>query len=104
MFAFVETPVFTRLVTHYLSDDEYLKLQQALADNPEAGDLIPGSGGVRKLRWARRGQGKRGGLRVIYYVRTRQGVIWMLTLYAKNVTDNIPAHILRKIRQEMEDV
>ena len=104
MLAFVETPLFTRLVTDYLSDDEYLKLQQALADNPEAGDLIPGSGGVRKLRWARRGQGKRGGLRVIYYVRTRQGIIWMLTLYAKNVADTIPAHILRKIRQEMEDV
>lgn len=104
MFAFVETRLFTRLVTDYLSDDEYLKLQQALADNPEAGDLIPGSGGVRKLRWARRGQGKRGGLRVIYYVRTRQGIIWMLTLYAKHVADNIPAHILRKIRQEMEDV
>ena len=104
MFAFVETRLFTRLVSDYLSDDEYLKLQQALADNPEAGDLIPGSGGVRKLRWARRGQGKRGGLRVIYYVRTRQGIIWMLTLYAKNVADNIPAHILRKIRQEIEDV
>ena len=104
MFAFVETPLFTRLVTDYLSDDEYLKLQQALAENPAAGDLIPGSGGVRKLRWARRGQGKRGGLRVIYYVRTRLGIIWMLTLYAKNVADNIPAHILRKIRQEMEDV
>jgi len=67
VFAFVETPLFTRLVTDYLSDDEYLKLQQALAENPAAGDLIPGSGGARKLRWARRGQGKRGGLRVIYY-------------------------------------
>ena len=87
----------------YLSDDEYLRLQQALAENPEAGNLIPGSGGVRKLRWARRGHGKRGGLRIIYYVRMQQGVIWMLTLYAKSVADNIPAHVLRKIRQEMED-
>ncbi|MGI8783273.1 MAG: type II toxin-antitoxin system RelE/ParE family toxin [Acidobacteriota bacterium] len=103
MFAFVETRLFTRLVYDYLSDDEYLKLQQVLAQNSEAGDLIPGSGGVRKLRWALRGQGKRGGLRVIYYVRTRQGVIWMLTLCAKNVADNIPAHVLRKIRQEIED-
>lgn len=103
MFVFVETPLFTRLVYDSLSDDEYLKLQQALVQNPEAGDVIPGSGGVRKLRWALRGQGKRGGLRVIYYVRTRQGVIWMLTLYAKNVAENIPAHVLRKIRQEIED-
>ena len=103
MFAFVETPLFTRLVYDDLTDDEYLKLQQALAENPETGDLIPGSGGVRKLRWAGQGRGKRGGIRIIYYVRTRQGVIWMLTLYAKNVVDNIPPHTLRKIRQEIED-
>lgn len=78
MFAFVETPLFTRLVGEYLSDDEYLKLQQALAENPEAGPVIPGSGGVRKLRWAMPGRGKRGGLRVIYYLRSRKGLIWML--------------------------
>ena len=104
VFAFVETPLFTRLVYDYLSDDEYVVLQQALVENPEAGELIPASGGVRKLRWALKGRGKRGSLRVIYYVRTRQGIVWMLTLYAKNVTENIPAHVLRKIRQEMEDV
>ena len=103
MFAFVETPLFTRLVTDYLSDDEYLKLQQVLAGNPEAGALIPGSGGVRKLRWARRGQGKRGGLRVIYYVRRPKGVIWMLTMYPKNVADSIPAHVLKQIREELGD-
>ena len=78
-------------------------LQRTLAANPEAGALIPGSGGVRKLRWALPGRGKRSGLRVIYYVRAHQGLIWMLTLYAKNETGNIPAHILRKIRQEIED-
>lgn len=103
MFAFVETPLFTRLVGEYLSDDEYLKLQQALAENPEAGPVIPGSGGVRKLRWAMPGRGKRGGLRVIYYLRSRKGLIWMLTLYPKNVAENIPAHVLRQIRQEVED-
>ena len=102
MFAFVETPLFTRLVGEYLSD-EYLKLQQALAENPETGPVIPGSGGVRKLRWAMPGRGKRGGLRVIYYLRSRKGLIWMLTLYPKNVAENIPAHLLRQIRQEIED-
>ncbi|MFH0341833.1 MAG: hypothetical protein ACHBNF_06805 [Chromatiales bacterium] len=80
----------------------YLKLQQALAENPEAGPVIPGSGGVRKLRWPIPGRGKRGGLRVIYYLRSRKGLIWMLTLYPKNVAENIPAHVLRQIRQEIE--
>lgn len=103
MFAFIETPLFTRLVADYLSDEEYLKLQQALAENPEAGPVVPGSGGVRKLRWAMAGRGKRGGLRVIYYVRSRQGIIWMLTLYPKNVAENIPAHVLRQIRQEIDN-
>ena len=103
MVTFVETRLFTRLIGEYLSDEEYLELQLALARNPEAGPIIPGSGGVRKLRWARRGRGKRGGLRVIYYVRTRAGVIWMLTVYAKGVVENIPSHVLRQIRKEIED-
>ena len=103
MFTFVETPLFTRLVMEYLSDEEYLRLQATLAEDPEAGSIIPGSGGVRKLRWALAGRGKRGGLRVIYYLRSRQGLIWMLTLYPKNVAEDIPAHVLRKIRKEIED-
>lgn len=103
MFTFVETPLFTRLVTEYLSDEEYGKLRTTLSDDPEAGAVISGSGGVRKLRWALPGRGKRGGLRVIYYLRSRQGVIWMLTLYPKNVAEKIPSHVLRKIREEVED-
>jgi hypothetical protein len=75
MFSFVETKLFTRLVQQYLSDDEYSALQQALISDPEAGALIPGSGGVRKLRWALAGRGKRGGIRVIYFLRTRRGEI-----------------------------
>ena len=103
MLTFVETPLFTRLVTTYLSAEEYGKLQEALHDDPEAGEIIPGSGGVRKLRRALPGRGKRGGLRVIYYLRRHQGVIWMLTQYPKNVAESIPSHILRKIRKEIED-
>lgn len=102
MQTFVETRLFTKLVQEYLSDDEYGALQQALISNPEAGDLIPGSGGVRKLRWSVAGRGKRGGIRVIYYLRSQQAQIWMLTLYAKNVAENIPAHILKKIREEID--
>ncbi|MHB1941558.1 MAG: hypothetical protein ACYCP0_00670 [Acidiferrobacteraceae bacterium] len=64
---FIEAPPFTRLVHKYLADDEYAALQWALTLRPEAGAVIPGSGGIRKLRWAGKGHGKRGGLRVIYY-------------------------------------
>jgi len=73
-----------------------------LIRDPETGDLIPGSGGVRKVRWGVKGRGKRGGIRVIYYARTRQGQIWMLTLYAKNVAETIPAHVLRQIKEEID--
>lgn len=103
MFSFVETRLFTRLVQEYLGDDEYRELQKSLMNNPEAGNVIPGSGGVRKLRWRAPGRGKRGGYRVIYYAKRLQGVIWMLTMYPKNVAENIPAHVLRQIRKEVEN-
>jgi len=102
MVTFVETKLFTRLVQEYLSDDEYSALQQSLLTNPEAGAVITGSGGVRKLRWGVTGRGKRGGVRVIYYLRSRLGQVWMLTLYAKNVSENIPAHLLKKIKEEID--
>ena len=102
LLTFVETKLFTRLVQEYLSDDEYGALQQMLVATPEAGDVIPGAGGVRKVRWSVAGRGKRGGIRVIYYLRSRKGQIWMLTLYAKNVADNIPAHVLRKMKEEID--
>jgi len=101
VFTFVETRLFTGLVSQYLSDDEYADLQRALIANPEAGDVIRGTGGVRKLRWGVAGRGKRGGIRIIYYVKAQQGQIWMLTLYAKNEEQTIPAHVLRKIREEI---
>jgi hypothetical protein len=102
MISFVETKLFTRLVQEHLSDDEYLRLQQALTAEPEIGTVVPGSGGIRKMRWGVGGRGKRGGLRVIYYLRTRHGQIWMLTLYPKNVAENIPAHVLKQIKDEID--
>ena len=103
MATFVETPLFTRLVADYLSDEAYGELQSHLANHPHAGAVIPGAGGVRKLRWVLPGCGKRGGIRVIYFLPPERGVIWMLTLYPKNVADNIPAHVLKQIREEIED-
>ena len=102
MFSFIETRIFSKLLGQYLSDDEYAALQRVLIADPETGDLIRGSGGVRKIRWAVRGRGKRGGVRVIYYAKTREGVIWMLTIYAKNVAENIPAHVLRMMKEEID--
>lgn len=103
MLSFVETRLFTKLVQAYLSDEEYGALQQAITQDPNAGPVIPGSGGVRKLRWAAPGRGKRGGYRVIYYVKRADGVIWLLTIYPKNVAEDIPVHVLRQIRKELED-
>ena len=95
MYSFIETRMFSRLAQELLPDEEYRVLQSALIENPQAGSVIRGSGGVRKLRWAAPGRGKRGGLRIIYYLRNANGIIWMLTMYPKNVADSIPTEILR---------
>jgi mRNA-degrading endonuclease RelE of RelBE toxin-antitoxin system len=102
MLTFVETKLFTSLVGSYLSDDEYAALQLSIAANPEAGEIVRGSGGVRKLRWSGSGRGKRGGIRVIYYLRTTRGEVWMLTVYAKNEADSIPGHMLKRIKEEID--
>lgn len=103
MFSFIETPIFTRLVGEYLSDEDYGRLQHELIRNPKAGAVIRGSGGVRKIRWAAAGRGKRGGYRIIYFVRDSKGIIWMLTMHSKSVADSIPSQILRQIREEIEN-
>lgn len=103
MFTFVETKLFTRLVQECLTDDEYAAVQRELIANPDVGSVIRGSGGVRKLRVAATGRGKRGGYRLIYFVKQPKQVIWMLTIYPKNVAESIPTHVLRKIREEAED-
>lgn len=104
MLTFVETKLFTQRVHDYFTDDEYAALQGAIAQDPEAGDVIRGSGGVRKLRWGLPGRGKRGGVRVIYYLRLRlrQGEVWMLTLYAKNEADSISGPMLKTIKEELD--
>ena len=101
-YEFIESPVFSAYVADYLDDDDYTALQTYLSEHPDAGDLVRGSGGVRKVRWARPGGGKSGGVRVCYYVRTRAGQILMLVIYAKNVRASIPGHVLAQLREELE--
>jgi hypothetical protein len=98
MLTFIETKLFTRLADEYLGENGLLALQIHLMAQPDIGKIIAGSGGVRKLRWALPGRGKRGSLRVIYFLRTRQGEIWLLTLYAKNVSESISATDLKSIK------
>lgn len=98
---FIEAGTFTRLVYDYLTEEEYIGLQSYLFTHPEAGAVVPGSGGVRKLRWTVSGRGKRGGIRVIYYWKQTESEIWLLTLYAKNEAASIPGHVLKKIAKEI---
>ena len=93
MLEFRETEIFTRAITALLSDDEYAQLQGALIVDPEAGDVIRETSGLRKLRWRqeRRGKGKRGGVRVIYYWYATGSLIYMLLAYSKNERDDLSA-------------
>jgi len=99
----IETTVFTRRIDELLSDDEYGLLQEELVARPDLGKIIPGSGGLRKLRWALSGRGKRGGARIIYYWVVDKDTILMLYAYAKNeLTDLTPLqlNLLRKVVEE----
>lgn len=99
MHTFIELPIFTRYAEDYFNDEEMADLQRYLSHNAKAGDVVPGSCGVRKLRWARAGMGKRGGVRILYYVQDAKGRIWLLTVYAKSARENIPASTLNLLRE-----
>jgi mRNA-degrading endonuclease RelE of RelBE toxin-antitoxin system len=98
----VETSVFTRRVVHLLPEESYRALQTELVQNPEKGTIIPGSGGLRKLRWEMPGRGKRGGSRIIYYWASAQQIILMLLLYGKNEQDDLSLDQLRMLRRLVE--
>ena len=99
-YEFIESPIFTDFLPDYLTDEEYAALQEYLCEYPEAGDVVRGSGGVRKIRWRRTGSGKSGGVRVCYYTRTHLGQILMLMIYAKGARDSIPGSVLKALREE----
>jgi hypothetical protein len=101
---FIETPTFTRLVTALLTDDDYAGLQKGLMENPERGDLIKGGGGIRKLRFARPGRGKSGGVRVIYYWLRDDGQIYMLLIYPKSKQDDLTDQQTAMLREFVKEL
>ena len=99
---FIETPIFTRQVLEVLTDEQYALLQGSLVARPDSGDLIRGSSGIRKLRWALPGRGKSGGVRVIYFWRVTESQILMLTMYAKNEQANLTAAQVKELAKLVE--
>jgi hypothetical protein len=102
MLTVVETMLFQRQWPLYWTEDERGAFAAYIAEHPNAGNVIPESGGIRKVRWRRGGTGKSSGVRVIYFIRTAAGEIVLLTLYAKSKTDTITGQILKEIRRALE--
>lgn len=98
-----ETPLFVQYAADVWSDNERLAFISWIAANAESGDLIPGSGGCRKVRWSTAGTGKRGGARIIYFLE-REHTIWLLIVYKKARFDNLPTEFLAELRKGVEDV
>lgn len=99
----VETSLFTKQVQKLLTDEAYRQLQSDLASRPDLGAVIPGSSDLRKVRWGYRGQGKRGGVRVIYYWAVSEEHLLMLMMYPKNLQDNLSPAQLKMLRQLVEE-
>jgi mRNA-degrading endonuclease RelE of RelBE toxin-antitoxin system len=96
---FIETPIFTREVLKLLKEDEYRNLQIVLLLRPEQGDPIPGTGGLRKIRWGAKGRGKRGGARVIYYWHLGEETFYMLLVYVKSRQEDLTSEQVRVLKR-----
>ncbi|MBP7053387.1 MAG: type II toxin-antitoxin system RelE/ParE family toxin [Phycisphaerae bacterium] len=103
MFTFIELHPFAAVRDKYLNEDDFAALQLFLVEHPDAGSVIPRSGGCRKLRWAAQGRGKRGGVRVIYFLRLGPEQIVLVTIYAKNVREDIDPKLLRRLKELFEN-
>jgi hypothetical protein len=103
MLTVVETLLFQRQWPLYWTEEERGDFATFIAEHPTAGDVVPESGGIRKVRWRRAGSGKSGGVRVIYFTRTAAGEVVLLTLYAKSKTDNLTGPKLKEIRRALEE-
>jgi hypothetical protein len=98
----VETSIFQKYAADIWSEDEKNSFIDWICEHADAGDVIPGAGGLRKVRWSRAGMGKRGGARIIYFVKTAQGEVWLLIAYAKAKFDNLPAHVLLQWKDSLD--
>jgi len=101
---FIELPAFERVRGEYFDDDSFKALQNELMKNPEAGDVIQGTGGLRKIRYAdeRRGKGKRGGLRVIYFWKDAADQFWLFTVYDKDEADDLSPKQREMLKQRLQ--
>ena len=104
MFTIAETQHFARQWPKYWNEAEYDSFIEFIAENPSAGDVVPHSGGVRKIRWSRSGSGKSGGVRVVYFIRNTVGQIVLLAIYAKATTANMTAAQLKELRRDYEKI
>jgi hypothetical protein len=95
----IETPMFLRYAADVWVDEEKDAFIDWIAHNPHAGDVIVATGGLRKVRWSRAGMGKRGGVRIIYFVRNDQGALILLLVYAKAKFDNLSSDYLRRLKE-----
>jgi mRNA-degrading endonuclease RelE of RelBE toxin-antitoxin system len=101
---FIETSGFSKIRENYFDDSQFNMLQLYLMDRPDAGNIIKGSGGIRKLRWGMQGQGKRGGVRVIYYWITKDNQILFLTAYAKSKASDLSQNAIKTMREIVKDL
>ena len=102
MLTVVESPIFQKLWPNYWDEEERAEFASFIALNPDAGAVIRGSGGVRKVRWSREGTGKSGGVRIVYLTRNEAGEVFLLTLYAKARSETTPLAVLKEIRRALE--
>ena len=102
MYTVIETPVYSNKVDRILAGDERDSFAVFIANNPQAGSVVRGSGGVRNVRWALQGRGKSGGARIIYYNKLDNGEIWLLTIYAKGDRSTVPSHELKVIKEAID--
>jgi hypothetical protein len=99
MLTVIETPTFQRTASAFWDEDEIDEFVTFIAANPTAGDEIRGTKSLHKVRWSRKGMGKRGGARVIYFTRTQRGEVVLVVAYAKGDADNLPTAFLNRIKE-----